>query len=63
MCIMYIYIIHIYHIYIDHTYYIYVYRTQVDPVLRPLYLSDAEMKEIMGCNKEEYLAMKQWYWQ
>jgi hypothetical protein len=35
----------------------------VDPVLRPLYLSDAEMKEIMGCNKEEYLAMKQWYWQ
>lgn len=32
----------------------------VDPVRRPLYLSDAEMKEVMGCTKSEYLAMKLW---
>lgn len=33
---------------------------QVDPVKRPLYLTDAEMKEVMGCTRQEYLDMKLW---
>ena len=27
---------------------------------RPLYLSDKEMEEVMGCTRSEYLAMKLW---
>ena len=32
----------------------------VDPVRRPLYLSEAEMKEVMGVTRQEYLALKPW---
>jgi hypothetical protein len=32
----------------------------VDPIRRPLYLSEAEMKEVMGVTRQEYLAMKAW---
>ena len=37
-----------------------VIRCQVDPVKRPLYLTDSEMKEVMGCTRQEYLDMKLW---
>jgi hypothetical protein len=32
----------------------------VDPIRRPLYLSEAEMKEVMGVTRQEYIAMKGW---
>lgn len=32
----------------------------VDPIRRPLYLSETEMKEVMGVTRQEYLGMKPW---